>query len=62
VPHPFAAQRLFVLAPLAGLAPRLEPPGWGMSVAAACDRALKTEGADAVRAIGAWDPASADWA
>jgi 2-amino-4-hydroxy-6-hydroxymethyldihydropteridine diphosphokinase len=61
VPHPSAAQRLFVLAPLADLAPRLEPPGWGLSVAEARDRALETEGADAVRAIGAWDPAGGEW-
>ena len=34
VPHPAAAERLFVLAPLADLAPDLEPPGWGSTVAA----------------------------
>ena len=35
VPHPAAAGRLFVLAPLAELAPDVVPPGWGESVAEA---------------------------
>jgi 2-amino-4-hydroxy-6-hydroxymethyldihydropteridine diphosphokinase len=61
VPHPSASERLFVLAPLADLAPRLEPPGWGLSVAAARDRALEAEGLDAVCTIGAWDPAGGEW-
>lgn len=61
VPHPAAAERLFVLAPLADLAPGLEPPGWGMSVAEAHSRALEAEGPDAVRAIGAWDSSAAAW-
>jgi 2-amino-4-hydroxy-6-hydroxymethyldihydropteridine diphosphokinase len=61
VPHPAAAERLFVLAPLADLAPELEPPGWGLSVARARDRALAAEGAAAVRVVGAWDPRRRDW-
>ena len=32
VPHRDAGERLFVLAPLADLAPRLVPPGWGETV------------------------------
>ena len=61
VPHPAAAERLFVLAPLADLAPGLEPPGWDMSVAQAHSRALEAEGPDGVRAIGAWDSSASAW-
>jgi 2-amino-4-hydroxy-6-hydroxymethyldihydropteridine diphosphokinase len=61
VPHPAAAERLFVLAPLADLAPALEPPGWGSTVAAACDRVAALEPPDAVLAIAEWDPASDRW-
>jgi 7,8-dihydro-6-hydroxymethylpterin-pyrophosphokinase len=55
VPHPEARRRLFVLAPLAELAPRLVPPGWGLRVATARDRQLAEEGAGAVRAVGRWN-------
>lgn len=55
VPHREARHRLFVLAPLADLAPRLVPPGWGETVATAAARQRMTEGADAVRPIAAWD-------
>lgn len=61
VPHVAAAQRAFVLAPLADLAPGLVPPGWGMSVAAALRRRLAIEGPDAVRAVGSWDAVAAGW-
>ena len=61
VPHPSASERLFVLAPLADLAPDLEPPGWGMSVAGACARARVAEGPEAVKAIGVWDHATNRW-
>ena len=61
VPHPSARERLFVLAPLADLAPGLVPPGWGRSVATARDRQLALEGVDSVRAIATWDPAARDW-
>ena len=44
VPHPQARERLFVLAPLADLAPRLRPPGWGESVATARARQELIEG------------------
>ncbi len=54
VPHPEAADRLFVLAPLADLAPDLIPPGWTESVRDARDRRLAAEGPDAVRAVAAW--------
>lgn len=61
VPHPEARGRLFVLAPLADLAPGLVPPGWGESVATARVRALAREGPAAVRPVAAWDPRRRDW-
>lgn len=62
VPHPFAGQRLFVLAPLRDLSPRLRPPGWTEDVAAAYRRRLAAEGPDAVRVVGEWDRARGRWA
>jgi len=61
VPHPAAAARLFVLAPLADLAPGLVPPGWGCTVETARRRAAGREGPEAVRAIGSWDPGGRAW-
>ncbi len=61
VPHPAAATRLFVLAPLADLAPRLVPPGWGETVETARRRQAAIEGAGAVRAIDRWDPGVGRW-
>ena len=61
VPHALARERLFVLAPLADLAPGLRPPGWGETVATACARAQTREGPDAVRAVARWDPAAGAW-
>ena len=54
VPHAEARRRLFVLAPLADLAPRLVPPGWGESVATAVARQWTVEGADAARVVATW--------
>lgn len=54
VPHVEARRRLFVLAPLEDLAPRLVPPGWGETVATAAARQRTAEGPDAVRVIAAW--------
>ena len=61
VPHPAAAARLFVLAPLADIAPGLVPPGWGSTVETAHRRQERIEGPGAVRPIGRWDPASGRW-
>lgn len=61
VPHPQAHGRLFVLAPLADLAPDLVPPGWGETVAEARARQGSIEGSSAVRAIGRWDIESGRW-
>lgn len=48
VPHPSMHDRLFVLAPLADLAPGLVPPGWGITVRTARDAAAEAEGPGAV--------------
>jgi len=61
VPHPDASRRLFVLAPLADLAPDLVPPGWPESVEQARARRESVEGASAVRPIARWDAASGAW-
>jgi 2-amino-4-hydroxy-6-hydroxymethyldihydropteridine diphosphokinase len=55
VPHAEARHRLFVLAPLSDLAPRLVPPGWGETVASAAARQRGVEGAVAARAIATWN-------
>jgi 2-amino-4-hydroxy-6-hydroxymethyldihydropteridine diphosphokinase len=54
VPHPSMAERLFVLAPLADLAPGLVPPGWHETVATAARRRAVIEGESAVRPAGTW--------
>lgn len=54
VPHRLAGERLFVLAPLADLAPRLAPPGWRETVGTARRRREAIEGADAVRPVARW--------
>ena len=61
VPHASARERLFVLAPLADLAPRLRPPGWGETVASARARAEAREGADAARPVARWDRVAGAW-
>ena len=48
VPHPEAQRRLFVLAPLADLAPGLVPPGWNETIETARRRQLDIEGSRAV--------------
>ncbi|HUR16922.1 MAG TPA: 2-amino-4-hydroxy-6-hydroxymethyldihydropteridine diphosphokinase [Candidatus Limnocylindrales bacterium] len=52
VPHASAHERLFVLAPLADLAPRLRPPGWHETVETARRRRLETEGEEAIQPAG----------
>ncbi len=61
VPHPEARDRLFVLAPLVDLAPRLVPPGWGETVLGAYRRRIAIEGPDAARPIARWDAAGGCW-
>jgi 2-amino-4-hydroxy-6-hydroxymethyldihydropteridine diphosphokinase len=61
VPHPEVGRRLFVLAPLADLAPDLVPPGWAESVDQARSRRESIEGASAVRAIAGWDAEGRRW-
>jgi len=61
VPHASAAQRLFVLAPLADLAPGLVPPGWGATTATLRDRQEVAEGPDAIRRAGAWNARRGGW-
>ena len=62
VPHPAAADRLFVLAPLADLAPGLVPPGWHETVETARRRQSAVEGPDAVRPVATWDGRAGGWA
>ena len=62
VPHPAAGERLFVLAPLADVAPRLVPPGWARTVTAARAVRETIEGHDAVRLVGTWDGVVGAWA
>ncbi len=61
VPHPSAAERLFVLAPLAELAPDLIPPGWTGTVDEARLRRIEVEGSAAVRPVGRWSAADGGW-
>lgn len=61
VPHASGHERLFVLAPLADLAPGLVPPGWGETVEAARRRQAALEGPGAVRPVGTWDAATGRW-
>ena len=61
VPHRDAAQRLFVLAPLADLAPGLVPPGWHETVATAAARRRAIEGPAAARPLATWDAAARSW-
>ena len=61
VPHRDAGERLFVLAPLADLALRLVPPGWGETVETRRRRVAATEPAESVRMVGRWDATRGGW-
>lgn len=61
VPHRDAGERLFVLAPLADLAPGLVPPGWGETVETRRRRVAAKETVDAVRPVARWSADSAAW-
>ena len=61
IPHPSARDRLFVLAPLADLAPGLVPPGWGETVGRARGRLARVEGDGAVRPLATWVEAAGAW-
>ena len=61
VPHRDLGARLFVLAPLADLAPRLVPPGWTETIETRRRQVALTEPPDAVRVVGTWDAAVDRW-
>ena len=61
VPHPAMRDRLFVLAPLADLAPGLVPPGWHETVETARGRREAEEGPDAVVPVAHWSEDDAAW-
>ena len=61
VPHPLIGERLFVLEPLADLAPGLVPPGWDETVRTARDRRRSIDGPDAARPIGVWSSEHGAW-
>ena len=61
VPHPEAAERLFVLAPLADVAAGLVPPGWRETVATAARRRASVEGPDVVHPVASWDGDRSAW-
>jgi 2-amino-4-hydroxy-6-hydroxymethyldihydropteridine diphosphokinase len=61
IPHRDLGERLFVLAPMADLAPRLVPPGWVETVETRRRRLAATEPAGSVRVVGEWDPVAGSW-
>jgi 2-amino-4-hydroxy-6-hydroxymethyldihydropteridine diphosphokinase len=61
VPHPSMRERLFVLRPVADLAPGLVPPGWHETIETAARRRLEAEGRDAVLAIADWSAEDRAW-
>ncbi len=61
VPHRDARERLFVLAPLADLAPGLVPPGWHQTIETRQRERAAVERPDAVRPIARWDDDGRRW-
>jgi 2-amino-4-hydroxy-6-hydroxymethyldihydropteridine diphosphokinase len=61
VPHRHLGDRLFVLAPLADLAPRLVPPGWTETIRSRMRAVAADEPVDSVRVVGEWDAAAGRW-
>ena len=61
VPHRDLGERLFVLSPLADLAPGLVPPGWRETVATRHARVAAAEHPGAVRRVATWDVAGGRW-
>jgi 7,8-dihydro-6-hydroxymethylpterin-pyrophosphokinase len=61
VPHPSAAERLFVLAPLADISPTLKAPGWQGTARELRDVQRRIEGEAAAFCVGAWDQAALRW-
>jgi 7,8-dihydro-6-hydroxymethylpterin-pyrophosphokinase len=61
VPHPAAAERLFVLAPLADISPALKAPGWQGTARELRDVQRCIEGEAAALCVGAWDQAALRW-
>jgi len=61
IPHRHLRERLFVLAPLADLAPRLVPPGWTEMIETRRRQVAANEPPGSVRVLGDWDVASERW-
>jgi len=61
VPHRDAADRLFVLAPLADVAPRLVPAGWSTTVEARRREVAAEAPPDEVRVVGTWAADRGRW-
>jgi 2-amino-4-hydroxy-6-hydroxymethyldihydropteridine diphosphokinase len=61
IPHRDLGERLFVLAPLADLAPRLVPPGWSETVESQRRRRAAAKPPGSVRVVGEWDPVRRSW-
>lgn len=61
VPHRDLGERLFVLAPLADLAPRLVPPDWTETVETRRRHVAAAGPPGSVRVVGVWDHTGRTW-
>jgi 2-amino-4-hydroxy-6-hydroxymethyldihydropteridine diphosphokinase len=61
VPHRDLGERLFVLAPLADLAPRLVPSGWSETVETRRRQVAAAEPPGSARVVGEWQPDLRAW-